>query len=414
MTDTKHLLIIGSVWPEPDSSAAGSRMMQLIDLFQKSGWNITFSSSAVESPYQVDLSAWGIDTAQVAVNDSEFDTFVQQLNPDAVIFDRFMTEEKFGWRVAEHYPGALRILDTEDLHCLRKARRKAVHEERKFSEKDLLAEEVAIRELASIYRSDLSLIISEAEMKLLRNFFQVDKSILHYLPFLLDPVDEKHVENWPNFDSRRHFVTIGNFRHPPNWDAVLYLKRIIWPRIRKKLPEAELHIYGSYPSQKVWQLHKQEEGFCIKGRAESAAEVVSQARVCLAPLRFGAGLKGKLVEAMQCGTPSVTTPIGAEGLSGSLNWSGIIADQPADFANAAVKLYTDISRWKNAQQQGIKIINQRFNKSRFSGKITEHVYELMQNLQDHRLKNFTGRMLRHHSMNSTKYMSRWIEAKNKV
>jgi len=125
-------------------------------------------------------------------------------------------------------------------------------------------------------------------------------------------------------------------------------------------------------------------------------------------------LKGKLVEAMQCGTPSVTTPIGAEGLSGSLNWSGIIADQPADFANAAVKLYTDISRWKNAQQQGIKIINQRFNKSRFSGKITEHVYELMQNLQDHRLKNFTGRMLRHHSMNSTKYMSRWIEAKNKV
>src|SRR5699024_1610660 len=126
--------------------------------------------------------------------------------------------------------------------------------------------------------------------------FQVDKNLLHYLPFMLDSVDENIIQHWPLFEDRNHFVTIGNFRHPPNWDAVLYLKNEIWPNIRRKLPKAELHVYGAYPSEKVNALHQPAEGFKIMGRAQSAEAVVRKAKVSLAPLRFGAGLKGKLVE----------------------------------------------------------------------------------------------------------------------
>ena len=99
------------------------------------------------------------------------------------------------------------------------------------------------------------------------------------------------------------------------------------------------------------------EGFLIKGRAEDAMQVVRKAKICLAPLRFGAGIKGKLVEAMQCGTPSVTTDLGSEGMHGDFEWNGIIANTPQEIADAAVKLYSDKTLWLRSQEKGIEIIN---------------------------------------------------------
>jgi len=133
----------------------------------------------------------------------------------------------------------------------------------------------------------------------------------------------------------------------------------------------------------------------------------------LAPLRFGAGLKGKLVEAMQCGTPSVTTSIGAEAMHGNLPWSGEVADTPEDFAQAAVKLYTDQSAWEIAQQNGFSIINQIYPKEKLGSEFIQRIAELQSNLENHRQQNFIGSMLMYHSMRSTEFMSRWIEAKNK-
>ena len=136
------------------------------------------------------------------------------------------------------------------------------------------------------------------------------------MPFLLEPIDETVISKWPTFYERKNFAFIGNFLHEPNWNVVLYLKETVWPLLKKRFPEAVLEIYGAYPSQKVLQLHQPKEGFLIMGRAENAQEVVEKARVVLVPLRFGAGLKGKLAEAMYCGTASVTTTNGAEAMSG--------------------------------------------------------------------------------------------------
>jgi glycosyltransferase involved in cell wall biosynthesis len=406
------ILIIGFVWPEPKSSGAGTRMMQLIDLFLKQGWEITFASSASNSGFMFDVTSIGVSKVSIAINDSAFDHFIKVLNPDIVLFDRFMVEEQFGWRVSENCPNALRILDTIDLHSLRLARQKALKEKVDFSKEDLFSD-TAKREIASILRCDLSLLISETEMEILQTQFKIDPTLLYYLPFLLDKIDESTIQSWLPFEERKDFIFIGNFLHEPNWNAVQYLKETIWPLIAKQLPDASMKIYGAYPSQKVLQLHKPDERFYICGRAESAAEVVGKARVVLAPIRFGAGAKGKLIEAMQCGTPSITTTIGAESMHDNLVWNGIIADSDNDIADAAVQLYQNDALWKQSQSNGIAIVNRRYSRILFETEFLARISEIQKNIEQHRLNNFLGAMLLHHTMASTKYMSRWIEAKNK-
>ena len=412
MNQIQTLLIIGFVWPEPNSSAAGGRMLQLITQFQQQGYAITFASPAMDSDFMVNLAPLNVDKKSIVLNCSSFDVFIKELNPAVVLFDRFMIEEQFGWRVAENCPDALRILDTEDLHCLRLARQNAFKANQNFTTADTLKEDVAKREIASILRCDLSLMISEFEMELLKNTFKIDKKLLHYLPFLLEPLTEAAFVKLPAFEERNDFIFIGNFLHEPNWNAVQYLKETIWPLLRKQLPDANLHVYGAYPSQKVMQLHQPKEGFHIKGRAIDANEVVQNARIVLAPLRFGAGIKGKLIEAMQCGTPSITTSIGAESMQGNLPWNGFVTDDINEFTAAAVQLYQDKKLWTAAQQNGIAIINQRYSKEQFENDFAVKIQFLLSSLQQHRLNNFFGALLQHHTLTSTKYMSRWIEAKN--
>ena len=411
----KTLLIIGYVWPEPNSSAAGARMLQLIECFQQDGYRIEYASPAAPSEHAIDYQAVGITTANIELNNSSFDEYLTQLNPDAVMFDRFMMEEQFGWRVEKHCPQALRILDSEDLHCLRFARQalaKNNHHVIKEVPNSALFSDHAKREIAAIYRCDLTLTISQYEMDLLQNTFNVPASILQYVPFMLKDVQ---VNTDLSFHTRQHFVSIGNFRHEPNWDAVLQLKQHIWPLIRKQLPQAQLHIFGAYPPKKATQLHNEKQGFLIKGWCEDAFKELSQARVLLAPLRFGAGLKGKMLDAAQCGLPAVTTSIGAEGL---FEHEGLttahVSDNFDEFASYAVDLYNNEHSWLSLQNQCESFLNTGFAWEIYSAQLIERLHDIKNNLETHRLNNFTGSMLRHHTMKSTQYMAQWIEAKNKV
>jgi len=404
------LLVIGYVWPEPNSSAAGSRMMQLLEFFQSKDYQITFATTAAKTIHMVNLDELGIKSVAIELNNTSFDTFIKDLNPKAVMFDRFMMEEQFGWRVNVICPDALRILDTEDLHFLRNLR-ELQYKNPQIEKSDSELSDLAKRELASIYRCDLSLIISEQEMTLLIEKYLLPASLLFYLPFLIETTKYSEL---PNFEDRQHFISIGNFRHQPNYNAVLYLKEEIWPLIKSKLPEAEMHIYGAYPSQKVTQLHNPKERFLVKGWAKNSEEVVSKARVNLAALRFGAGLKGKLIESMQCGTPSVTTSIGAEGINDDNTWNGFIEDSPESFASAAVELYTNKESWIKAQKKGFEILRERFSKAKYSNLFQERLHQLIDHLNDHRQKNIVGQIISHHQLKSTYYLSKYIELKNKL
>jgi glycosyltransferase involved in cell wall biosynthesis len=409
----KSLLIIGAVWVEPNSSAAGKRMLQLIAQFLERDYKITFASASQKNEKAIDLISLGIDAVAIALNNASFDIFIKELQPTIVLFDRFMMEEQFGWRVAENCPKALRILDTEDLHCLRKTRALCAKQQRNFSINELLKQDITKREIAAILRCDFSLIISTFEMELLKNTFKIDDTILMYLPFLFDEINEIYQKNWPSFEERAHFVFIGNFFHKPNVDAVLTLKNEIWTQIREQLPKAEIRIYGAYVNQQIQELYNKKEGFIVKGFAEDANEVVENAKVVLAPLNFGAGIKGKLTEAMLCGTPSVTTTIGVEGMAGDFPWNGFVADDFSNFALKAVELYTNKPVWEQSQLNGVAIINSVYSKEKNALLFFNKIEKVQQDLEKHRTANFLGSLLQYQTLQATKYMSKWIEEKNK-
>jgi glycosyltransferase involved in cell wall biosynthesis len=423
-------LVIGYVWPEPASSAAGTRMLELVQLLLKMDYQVTFASAAALSEHRFDLKAIDVTEQTITLNCSSFDELVRELQPELVLFDRFFTEEQFGWRVEQTCPNALRILDTEDLHSLRHARQQLLKAAQKHcgSEKEkqsvapitvdnehlvqqMCAGDMAVREVAAIFRCDLSLMISKVEIDLLQRYFSVPSQLLFYCPFLSQQAID--ISSQPDFSVRQHFITIGNFRHEPNWDSVLWLKHQLWPMIRAQLPQAELHIYGAYPPPKATQLHNAKEGFHIKGWAADAQAVMQSARVCLAPLRFGAGIKGKLMDAMRCGTPSITTSIGVESMNGDLPWGGAVADEVEAFVTAAIAHYQYENLWRQKQQQGFAILRDYFYRTDHALALPTRLTQLADNIQHERDNNFIGQMLRHHHHKSTQYMGQWIEAKNK-
>lgn len=421
----KQVLIVGYVWPEPNSSAAGTRMLELIRCFIAMGAEVTFASAAALSSHRFNLAALGVREQEIVLNCASFNTFVAQLQPDLVLFDRFFTEEQFAWRVADACPEALRVLDTEDLHSLRHARQQLLKQARLQQAQpgpvmagsdelfNLMAEDdMAQRELAAIYRCDLSLMISRYEMDLLQTFFNLPAALLVYCPFLSRPSVPAAL---PSFNERQHFVTIGNFRHEPNWDAVLWLKQGIWPLIRAQLPSAELHIYGAYPPPKATQLHKPREGFYVKGWADDAQKVMQQARLCLAPLRFGAGIKGKLMDALFTRTPSITTPIGAEGMMAEHNaWPGAIGDTAEAFAAAAVALYNSEPRWQQAQQCGDELLRSYWFAEDNQALLQARIRAALRDKTQLRRANIVGQLLRNQAHQSVRYKSLWIETKQRL
>ena len=404
----KKLLIIGHTWPEPTTTAAGQRTMQLVKCLGEAGFEIIVASTAAFAEFSFKPELYGVAVKSIRLNDSGFDRWVEGLAPQVVFFDRFITEEQFGWRVAEAIPGALRILDTQDLHSLRICREEALAAREEFSTSRWLQHECTLRELASIYRSDCSLIISEFEYQLLLDLPKISPALLHYLPFMLPRVDEANIRS---FKDREGFVYLGNGRHRPNIDAIHWLKSEIWPGIRNQLPEARLQVYGAYLPPDVLKLHRPEDGFYIMGWVEDSLAAIGRAKVQLAPLRFGAGIKGKLTESMQSGTPSVTTGIGAEGMHNNLPWNGVITGDAKDFADAAVRLYSDENVWYEARRHGIAIINQIYQGEKLGKALLEKIARMQQDLEAHRTGNVIGAMLRHQSMAGTKYMGKWIEAK---
>jgi len=408
----ENILYIGHVWPEPNSSAAGRRTLSLIRCLQAAGGRVTFACAAALSEHRYPLSDIAVDEVEIRLNCDSFNQLLRKMQPDLVVFDRFLTEEQFSWRVAKECPQAMCVLDTQDLHCLRDARHQALKRGQNTMRPDseLLSSELALRELASIWRCDLSLMISTAEISLLQSHYGVSAELLHHLPFS----SEGGTASPLPYAQRRHFICIGNFRHEPNWDSLRYLRSELWPEIRRKLPSAQCHVYGAYPPPKAQQLHSEKQGFLLKGWAKDAAAVMRQARICIAPLRFGAGQKGKLLEAMEQATPSVTTSIGAEGMVDTpANWGGVVADSPQALIEAAVSLYRDESNWRSAQERAVRCLAP-FTSAEPSQALQSRIGRLSDELAVHRQGNFIGAMLRHHSLRSHQYMSQWIAAKSQL
>ncbi len=430
MTRAQHtVLFIGRTWPNPKMTAAGWRMKQLIDYFQSENYTVFFAAAEQyctkknkEAITEFQHLFPDVDALLIALNDDGFDHEINRIKPDFVIFDRFMTEEQYGWRVRECCPEAMTILDTEDCHFLRLARANYIKKhpqafDASSCQDEELYTEITMRELASIYRCDLSLIISKFEYQLLRQVFSLPEGLLSYLPLATEEIssddntpESKQEKTW---SLRSNFLWVGNRKHQPNDDSLKYLLEVLWPLIHGQCPGAELHIVGPNGTEQQRQLILKSKSVIDLGWVDALDELMGRYRVNLAPLRFGAGLKGKIMQPMALNLPTVCSSIGAEGLMLENIPELAPALKAEEFVAKAICLYSDQELWVQVQKQGAYEINQNFSKARVFLSFNDELWAIKNDLKAHRHRYFMGQILQHQSLNASKHMGRWLTLKNR-
>eukprot|EP00531_Pseudo-nitzschia_arenysensis_P015618 CAMPEP_0116157132 /NCGR_PEP_ID=MMETSP0329-20121206/23186_1 /TAXON_ID=697910 /ORGANISM="Pseudo-nitzschia arenysensis, Strain B593" /LENGTH=349 /DNA_ID=CAMNT_0003654229 /DNA_START=157 /DNA_END=1206 /DNA_ORIENTATION=+ len=294
-----------------------------------------------------------------------------------------------------------------------------------------------LRELASIHRSDLVLVCSPKEMEWLQAVYNIPKEKLCLASFF---VEENIIQNSINALPKNpsdaippRFVFCGGFKHAPNADAVQILIEWVWPKLKSKLPNASLHIYGAFcPDKLIAQSDKnhKQEGIYIHGYEPDLANIFGKdGGILLAPLRFGAGIKGKIIDAWTFGMPVVTTPVGGEGMTGSTSaedgvnidqcdtlFGGSIASTLDDFCEKAIDLAKQPDTYRKTQTNGRFLLKDLFAASENWRDVQERLLEVMDGdyLSQQREKDYTQAILWHQSSRSTEYFSRWVELKETI
>jgi O-antigen biosynthesis protein len=250
---------------------------------------------------------------------------------------------------------------------------------------------------------------------LLINSYGVPKDKILVAPFWYPEITDDHENSLPEFARRKNFVMLGNFRHAPNLDALRWCSSRLWKSIRHVLPEAELHVYGAYPTKEAKLLAKPEIGLFVHGPVDNVKSCLEKFRVNFAPLRYGAGVKGKITDGWFSGTPCLTSPIGAEGMADSdSSWGGLIASSESEFQQTAVKLYTDQNLWKSSQTTGFDILSRQFSQSFNAPVLGQEIVDKFKIMHLLRQNNHFGAILNYHLFKSSEYMSRFIGKCNEL
>jgi hypothetical protein len=309
-------------------------------------------------------------------------------------------------------------LDTVDLHSIRVHRSKQLASLAKtalccpsFDFEDFLQQQDGLweREIAAVFRSDLVLVVSDFERDVLVRSFKVPQVNVQ-----LCRLSYPHRDTAPlQYHERQGFVAIGSFRHPPNVDALSFLLDEFWPLLRNRLPHAELEIWGSHMTAGHARQMAKRPGVHVKGYAPCAREVLARARVHLALVRFGAGIKTKISDAFFSGTPTVTTPIGVEGMLDDAEFPGFVSGDLSEALEHAVWLHEDNSVWNEKAELTSTVLQKGYTAESTTIALGRRVDAIMERLPQHRSANPLGRVFWHQSCRSTEYFSKWIELKEK-
>lgn len=449
-TTSPTLLYLLSYWPKKNHSAASERIFCHITHLLEGGFNVHVAADG-PPPQDLELEfAPKLCTLPVLerfkINDPNGINIIRAINPQVVLFDKYTTEEKYSWQVFHGAPEALRILDTVDLHWLRKGRevlsKKSPHRWTSeahgwifdVGETIEAARDVFLREMAAILRSDLALVVSDAERKILTHFHFIDENQI-ILQSLGQTLPTENLGELKSFHERKDFYFVGHYQHPPNRDAINWLKKTLWPSIRRHFlsentaPQAKetpsLHIFSAGMSQEQKKsLHAPQEGFLVHGPVDNIP--FHSLRVNLAPLRSGAGIKGKITQGWSWGIPVVTTSIGAEGMtlesrnpshdkvdlgSQTLGFGGLIAANAEEIGMSSYHLYTTFELWHYCQSVGIEILQTKFCPKKNAEILRNTISNSLNRLSSLRQSRLLSAILQHESMRATEYFSRWIQLK---
>ena len=357
----KTVLIVEPLLPSFDQDSGSRRMFELIKLFIRLSCNVIFSPDAKtqEEPYYTTLVNMGVWVLNKPVFQKSSKGNLRLVAPwvDIAWVCRPNMNGKYGKFIKKL--GIRWINDTVDLHFVREER--ALH----FLESDRRTtkriERHKRQELSLIKASDTVITVTSTEAELLKDY-----GIEHIdvIPNIHYPI----VANPPSFRNRRDICFIGGYRHKPNVDAAVWLVKEIMPLVWMQRPEIDVYLLGSLPPREVTEL--QSERVFVPGYVEDVSSYFLSSKVFVAPLRYGAGMKGKIGHSFEYGLPVVTTDIGAEGMRLTDGEHYLRAETADDFASAIVELYENEVLWSKLSKGAIAAL-EPYSPERVMGKLND-------------------------------------------
>jgi glycosyltransferase involved in cell wall biosynthesis len=355
-TDFSGNILVLDIWtPTPDQDSGSMDMYSYFKIFISLGYQVTFIPAAdlkfIEK-YTPDLQRIGVRCLyKPFVND-----IAEYLRDNGKKFDLVMVYRVHCAAgniamIQRYCPDAKIIFDTVDLHYLREERRA------KLESSDELLEQARITknlELSIIQKSDATILLSPVEKELLLQEPGIDINKIFVIPLIRDiPGRSK------GFGERKGILFIGGFQHAPNVDAMVFFLSNIWPLVKGSIPDLEFSIVGSKVPETIRKVCNSDVK--LLGYVKDIEPLFSNCRVSVAPLRYGAGLKGKIATSLSYGVPCVATSIAVEG-SGMKNKKEIyVADKPEAFAQAVVELHENEEIWNVISQQGLEYVQKHYS-----------------------------------------------------
>ena len=330
----------------PDHNAGSIESLNLMRMLQDFGFRVLFvpeSNFAYRGTYTDDLLERGIN-ALYADHFNNMEEVLGQFGRELtlVILCRTTIAGRYVDMVRRLAPQARIAFNTIDLHFLRERRAAELTGDRVAL---AAAETLRQSELATMKAVDATIVLSRHEQELLTR--ELPGAAIHVLPMVRDLPATLEV---PGFEARRDCLFVGTYQHPPNEDAVIFFVTEVWPLVRARLPDTRFFIVGSSLTPKVEALAG--NGVEVLGFVADLDALLARCRLTVAPVRFGAGLKGKLISSLQAGVPSVASSIAAEGFGLADGVETLIADTPAEIADAVIRLHEDRGLWELVSQAG--------------------------------------------------------------
>lgn len=339
---SKTILVLDSYTPCYDQESGSRRLFGLLKIFRELNYHVIFvaDNGVKEEPYATKLQDLSIE---IIYTQEGFGTAIsQQITERLSVIDlvwicRPDNYEKYAALIRQHKQIPL-IYDTIDLHYLRMKRAWELSPQNRNIENMRLWMRMQSQELQAALDADLTVTITSVEKNILQEQTKKEIAIVPnlHLPYL---------EKRPDFEQRAGLLFIGSYQHPPNIDAVSWLCREIMPLVWQKLPDLTVTLLGSNPPQKVQAL-AQDPRITVPGYLTDVTQHFLNHRVFVAPLRYGAGMKGKIGQSLEYALPIVSTAIGIEGMNLVHELNVLEANLAEEFAMAIMRLYCDRALWK--------------------------------------------------------------------
>ena len=354
---TRRALFIDDTVPTPDRDAGSNAATSHMKSLQRLGYKVYFvgaDNMAKISPYTDQLERLGIQCFYAPFFWSVEEVFRRERAAfDIVYVHRVMNYVKYGQLIRVRYPDALVIFNVADLHHLRLEREASVKED---TTARLQAATMKAREIASARAADRVIVHSTYERELLQEL--VPDAVVTVVPWELEPAKMPLLP----FGQRRGFAFIGGYNHVPNVDAAEWLIRDILPLIYAQDPSIECLLVGSQIPTALRTMKR--PGLRVIGYVEDLPSLLAGLRLTVAPLRYGAGLKGKVLTSLAAGLPCVSTPCAVEGMNLPADFGSMVAPTAAEFAATILRLYSDEDENDSLAKAGIAFIRDNFSASR--------------------------------------------------